>query len=48
MAGVCLVLLVSWWLSIGFGEYLSGGNVEGASGTFGCAVYPRPVTVIVR
>jgi hypothetical protein len=27
---------------------LSGGNLEGASGTFGCAVYPRPVRVIAR
>jgi hypothetical protein len=28
--------------------FLSGGNLDGAKGTFGCAVYPRPVRVIVR
>ena len=40
-----------WGVSEGEGGAtlsLSGGNVEGASGTFGCEVYSRPVTVIVR
>jgi hypothetical protein len=36
------------WNSSGLDLFLSGGNVEGASGTFGCAVYPRPVGILAR
>ena len=28
--------------------FLSGGNLAGAKGTFGCAVYPLPIVVIAR
>ncbi len=36
------------WNKSGFDLFLSGGNVDGASGTFGCAVYPRPKSILVR
>jgi hypothetical protein len=36
------------WNKSGLDLFLSGGNVEGASGTFGCAVYPRPVGILAR
>jgi len=36
------------WNKSGFDLFLAGGNVNGASGTFGCAVYPRPVSVLAR
>lgn len=36
------------WNKSGLDLFLSGGNLSGASGTFGCAVYPRPVRVIAR
>jgi hypothetical protein len=36
------------WNKSGFDLFLSGGNIDGASGTFGCAVYPRPVSILAR
>lgn len=36
------------WNKSALDLFLSGGNLDGAKGTFGCAVYPRPVRVIVR
>ncbi len=36
------------WNKSGFDLFLNGGNVTGASGTFGCAVYPRPVSITAR
>jgi hypothetical protein len=36
------------WNKSGFDLFLNGGNVAGASGTFGCAVYPRPVGILAR
>jgi hypothetical protein len=36
------------WNKSGFDLFLNGGNVEGASGTFGCAVYPPPVIIRAR
>jgi hypothetical protein len=36
------------WNKSGLDLFLSGGNVQGASGTFGCAVYPRPRSIQVR
>jgi len=36
------------WNRSGLDLVLAGGNVDGASGTFGCAVYPRPVSVLAR
>ena len=36
------------WNKSGLDLFLAGGNVNGASGTFGCAVYPRPVSVLAR
>ena len=36
------------WNKSGLDLFLSGGNVDGASGTFGCAVYPRPVSILTR
>jgi hypothetical protein len=36
------------WNKSGLDLFLSGGNLSGASGTFGCAVYPKPVRVIAR
>jgi hypothetical protein len=35
------------WNKSGLDLFLSGGNVSGASGVFGCAVYPRPVVIRV-
>ena len=36
------------WNKSGLDLFLAGGNVDGASGTFGCAVYPRPVSIVAR
>jgi hypothetical protein len=36
------------WNKSGLDLFLSGGNLSGASGTFGCAVYPKPIRVIAR
>jgi hypothetical protein len=36
------------WNKSGLDLVLHAGNVDGASGTFGCAVYPRPVSILAR
>lgn len=36
------------WNKSALDLFLSGGNLEGAKGTFGCAVYPLPVVVIAE
>lgn len=36
------------WNKTGLDLFLSGGNVQGAVGVFGCAVYPRPVVIRLR
>jgi hypothetical protein len=36
------------WKKSGLDLFLSGGNVSGAVGVFGCAVYPQPAVIIVR
>jgi len=36
------------WNKSGLDLLFSGGNVQGAKGVFGCAVYPRPVIIEVR
>jgi len=36
------------WNKSGLDLLLSTGNVDGAVGVFGCAVYPRPATISVR
>jgi len=36
------------WNKTGLDLFLSGGNVSGGSGVFGCAVYPRPVVFRVE
>uniref|UniRef100_A0A7C4CCY8 DUF4382 domain-containing protein n=1 Tax=candidate division WOR-3 bacterium TaxID=2052148 RepID=A0A7C4CCY8_UNCW3 len=36
------------WNKSGLDLFLSGGNVSGALGVFGCAVHPRPVLIRVR
>jgi len=43
-----IMALNGGWNKSGLDLFLGGGNVEGASGTFGCAVYPRPVSILVR
>lgn len=36
------------WNKTGLDLFLSGGNVSGAAGVFGCAVYPKPVVIRLR
>lgn len=36
------------WNKSGLDLFISGGNVSGALGVFGCAVYPRPAVIRVR
>ncbi len=36
------------WNKTGLDLFLAGGNVNGAVGVFGCAVYPKPVVIRVR
>ncbi|MEO0086069.1 MAG: hypothetical protein ABIK37_05505 [candidate division WOR-3 bacterium] len=36
------------WNKSGLDLFLSGGNVSGALGVFGCAVHPKPVLIRVR
>jgi hypothetical protein len=36
------------WNKSGLDLFLSGGNLSGAVGTFGCAVYPRPRQIVAR
>jgi hypothetical protein len=38
----------SGWNKSALDLFLSGGNVDGASGTFGCAVFPKPVVFRVK
>jgi len=43
--GVGVTAVNGGWNKSGLDLFLSGGNVSGALGTFGCAVYARPVPV---
>ncbi len=43
--GVSVTAVNGGWNKSGLDLFLSGGNVSGAVGTFGCAVYARPVPV---
>jgi hypothetical protein len=36
------------WNGSAMDLYLNGGNLDGAKGVYGCAVYARPVLVYAR